>query len=285
MVESKIHSAIIKLGMDTKHTTVEAYIESFPKATQKHLKQLRAQIKKLAPTAEESITYRMPTYKLHGRPLVYFAGFEHHIGFYATPNGHEKFAKELSKFKHGKGSVQFPLTEPLPLDLIERIVKFRVNENERFAKPKKASLKKAFDKKTVTKNDNTMSTEIIDYNQALDSPHREVAELLADEITHQLKNSENKVWHGHPVWFIDGNPIVGYSKQKQGIKLMFWSGADFDEPALDIRPGKFKDASVYFNNVAEISKTDLKRWLKKSEKNQWDYKNIVKRKGKLERLK
>jgi hypothetical protein len=86
------------------------------------------------------------------------------------------------------------------------------------------------------------------------------------------------------VWFLDGNPIVGYSKQKAGIRLMFWSGADFGEDALNVVGKKFKDASVFYNAVSEIKKTDLKRWLTSAQEIQWDYKNIVKRKGKLERI-
>lgn len=267
--------------MNTKLTSVDAYIEGFPKETQKILRQLRTLVRKTATGAQESIAYGMPAYKVNGKPLVYFAGYDKHIGFYATPTGHEKFAKELSKFKQGKGSVQFPLSDPMPMDLIERIVKFRVAESEQ-----KAQAKKVVAKKVVVKRANAPSIGHIEkYNQALDSNHREVAELLASEINTNLKKAEHKLWHGHPVWFIDGNPIVGYSKQKSGIRLLFWSGADFDEPALVVREGKFKDASVFIKEVSEISKKDLKRWLKKAEDIQWDYKNMVKRKGVLERLK
>ncbi|MDP1803123.1 MAG: DUF1801 domain-containing protein [Bacteroidota bacterium] len=108
--------------------SVDEYIKTFPKETQKYLKQIRAVIKKAAPKAEEGIGYKMPAYKLNGT-LVYFAGYEKHIGFYATPTGHKEFKKELSVYKEGKGSVQFPLDEPLPIALITKIVKFRVKEN------------------------------------------------------------------------------------------------------------------------------------------------------------
>ncbi|MBL7919288.1 MAG: DUF1801 domain-containing protein [Bacteroidia bacterium] len=114
---------------------VDEYINSFPKDTQKYLKQMRAAIKKAAPKAEEGIGYKMPAYKLNGHPLVYFAGYAKHIGFYATPTGHKEFKKELSAYKEGKGSVQFPLDEALPIALITKIVKFRVQEN--LAKAKK----------------------------------------------------------------------------------------------------------------------------------------------------
>jgi uncharacterized protein YdhG (YjbR/CyaY superfamily) len=115
--------------MKGKTDTVEAYIKAFPQNVQEILEKIRAIIKEKAPEAVESISYGMPGYKTHGRPLVYFAAFEKHIGFYATPTGHEKFTAELSKYKQGKCSVQFPLNKPIPFDLIARIVEFRVKEN------------------------------------------------------------------------------------------------------------------------------------------------------------
>lgn len=125
----------------------------------------------------------------------------------------------------------------------------------------------------------------ITYNNNLSSDDKAICDLLFQEINKHLHEADNKIWHRHPVWFIDGNPIVGYSKEKRGIRLMFWSGASFDEEKLMVRGEKFKDASVFYNSVVEINTKDLKRWLGKSEKIQWDYKNIVKRKGQLERLK
>lgn len=112
--------------MNETFENVDAYIKQFPKQTQIHLKAIRKVIKASAPEAEELIAYKMPAYKLNKKPLVYFAGYENHIGFYATPNGHAKFAKALSKYKQGKGSVQFPIDETMPLDLIKKIVEFRV---------------------------------------------------------------------------------------------------------------------------------------------------------------
>jgi uncharacterized protein YdhG (YjbR/CyaY superfamily) len=109
--------------------TVDNYIESFPESVRKLLEQVRATIKENAPDAIESFAYQMPAYKTNGKPLVYYAAFKNHIGFYATPTGHSEFAKELSKYKQGKGSVQFPFDKPIPFDLIGRIVKFRVKEN------------------------------------------------------------------------------------------------------------------------------------------------------------
>ena len=115
-------------------TSIDAYIADFPVDIQSLLKQIRSIVKQAAPDAEESIGYGMPAYKLYGRPLVYFAAFKNHIGFYATPTGHAEFAKELSMYKQGKGSVQFPIDQPLPLELISLIVEFRVVENQEKAK-------------------------------------------------------------------------------------------------------------------------------------------------------
>ena len=123
------------------------------------------------------------------------------------------------------------------------------------------------------------------YNQRQDPEHRSVCDLLAREIDANLPGSENKVWHAHPVWFLNGNPTVGYSKQKPGIRLMFWSGADFEEAGLNVIGKKFKDASVFYNTVSEVNTTDLRRWLRKAQEIQWDYQNLIRRKGRLERLK
>jgi len=115
--------------MNTDFKTVDEYIKSFPTDIQTLLNKVRETIKKNAPDAVESIAYGMPAYKMNGKPLVYFAGFKKHIGFYATPTGHAEFANELSMYKQGKGSVQFPLNKPIPYELIKRIVAFRVKEN------------------------------------------------------------------------------------------------------------------------------------------------------------
>ena len=110
-------------------TDVDAYLKSFPVEIQVLLEQMRAAIKQTSPEAIEGISYGMPAYKLHGKVLVYFAGYKNHIGFYATPTGHEAFKAELSVYKQGKGSVQFPHTQPLPLDLVKRIVAFRAKKS------------------------------------------------------------------------------------------------------------------------------------------------------------
>src|SRR5436190_23469172 len=130
-----------------------------------------------------------------------------------------------------------------------------------------------------------MNNDIRAYNDAQSTEDRVICNILSKEISRSLHKAENKIWHAHPVWFLDGNPVVGYSRQKAGIRLMFWSGADFDEDGLTHHGKKFKDASVFFKSASEIDTKALKRWLRKSKDIQWDYKNLVKRKGRLERLK
>lgn len=129
-----------------------------------------------------------------------------------------------------------------------------------------------------------MQKHIISYNEMQAKTDQQICNLLATEIDSALPDAENKIWHKHPVWFLKDNPIVGYSKQKTGIRLMFWSGADFEEEALNVRGVKFKDASIFYTDASQIKANDLQRWLQKSRDIQWDYKNIVKRKGILERL-
>lgn len=109
--------------------TIEEYIESFPNDVQIILEKLRKTIRETAPGAEEAISYQMPTFKLNGRNLVHFAAFKKHIGFYPIPSGIDAFKKELSPYKQGKGSVQFPIDRPIPYDLVKRIVSYRVKEN------------------------------------------------------------------------------------------------------------------------------------------------------------
>ena len=129
-----------------------------------------------------------------------------------------------------------------------------------------------------------MHADTVAYNKKQSAADRAICDLLAREIDRGLPDAENQVWHAHPVWFLDGNPIVGYSKLKNCVRLLFWSGQSFDEDGLTDE-GSFKAAEARYTDVAQVNKKDLQRWLKKARDIQWDYKNIVRRKGKLERLK
>jgi hypothetical protein len=129
-----------------------------------------------------------------------------------------------------------------------------------------------------------MNKDIKAYHNLQETEDKKICDALYSEISKSLPDAENKIWHRHPVWFLEGNPIVGYHKLKDCVRLLFWSGQSFDEPGLQPE-GSFKAAESRYTSKSEISSTDLKRWLKKSRSIQWDYKNIVKRKGALERLK
>ncbi|RWU10988.1 DUF1801 domain-containing protein [Pedobacter chitinilyticus] len=129
-----------------------------------------------------------------------------------------------------------------------------------------------------------MKQDTKDYNNRQTEVDKAICDLLANSINQHLPEAENKVWHAHPVWFLDGNPIVGYSKLKNCIRLLFWSGQSFEEPTLKDE-GTFKAAEARYTEVEQVNVDDLKRWLEKARAIQWDYKNLIKRKGKLERLK
>jgi hypothetical protein len=130
----------------------------------------------------------------------------------------------------------------------------------------------------------TVHTDIRAYNKSQTVGDKRICDALARIIDQHLPDAECKIWHRHPVWFLEGNPIVGYSKLKDCIRLLFWSGQSFDEPGL-ANEGSFKAAEARYTTVGQIDEEALARWLGKSITIQWDYKNIVKRKGRLERLK
>jgi hypothetical protein len=128
-----------------------------------------------------------------------------------------------------------------------------------------------------------MNKDISTYNRAQSKNWKTICVLLTKEIDQGLPKAENKVWHGAPVWFLEGNPVTGFAVRKDSVQLLFWSGQSFKEP--DLKPeGSFKAAEIRYRSVDEINSKNLKRWLKKSKTIQWDYKNIIKRKGKLIRL-
>jgi len=129
-----------------------------------------------------------------------------------------------------------------------------------------------------------MIKDIQTYNNSQIDEDKAICELLKKEIDESLPEAESKIWHAHPVWFLEGNPVVGYSKLKDSVRLLFWSGQSFNEPDLDIE-GTFKASQKRYTSIDQINVIDLKRWLKKAREIQWDYKNIVKRRGVLERLK
>jgi hypothetical protein len=128
-----------------------------------------------------------------------------------------------------------------------------------------------------------MNQDILNYNNSQTDSDKEICDLLYEIINENLAEAQNKIWHAHPVWFLDGNPIVGYSKLKGSVRLLFWSGQSFEEEQLQ-NEGSFKAAEIRYTEASQINKEDLERWLQKGREIQWDYKNIVKRKGVLIRL-
>ena len=129
-----------------------------------------------------------------------------------------------------------------------------------------------------------MHPETTQYNDAQAPADRAICQLLAEQIDRALPEAENKIWHAHPVWFLDGNPVVGYSKLKESVRLLFWSGQSFEENGLKPE-GTFKAAEARYTAVDDVDLAKLERWLAESRDVQWDYKNLVRRKGQLERLK
>lgn len=129
-----------------------------------------------------------------------------------------------------------------------------------------------------------MHTETTKYNEAQAPNDRDICVLLAQQIDRALPEADNMIWHAHPVWFLGGNPVVGYSKLKGAVRLLFWSGQSFTTKGLT-HEGSFKAAGARYTTVDEVDVNALARWLSESRDVQWDYKNIVRRKGQLERLK
>ena len=128
-----------------------------------------------------------------------------------------------------------------------------------------------------------MHVETRKYNEAQEPGDRAICRLLAQEIDRGLPEAENRIWHAHPVWFLDGNPVVGYSKLKDAVRLLFWSGQSFEGDGLT-KEGKFKAAEARYTSVDQVNTGKLRRWLAEARDVQWDYKNLVRRKGRLERL-
>ena len=198
------------------HTT-DGYIAKFPPAVRKVLQKMRAAIKRAAPQAKEKISYGMPAFELHGN-LVYFAGYKTHIGFYATPTGHAAFAKELSRYKTGKGSVQFPLAEPLPVKLIEKIVKSRVKEN--LAKKTGAARKKP----VSLQRGRELSVD--EFLQQAQHPHTAAIQLLRKAILSCEKGiSEEIKWNAPSFIFAGDNRLTFRLQPGNRVELILHRGS------------------------------------------------------------
>jgi len=244
-----------------KPVTIDQYIAAAPAAARPALKQVRSVLRGALPAAQEVIWYAMPSFRMK-KVVISFAGYARHIGIYPGAKAIVHFQEELVGYHTSKGAVRLQLDRPVPVALLKRIARYCAAQQSA-ARPHK---------------------DILAYNRALPKAEKEICNLLAGEICKHLRSAENKIWHAHPVWFIDGNPVAGYSRLKDGIRLLFWSGQSFGEKRL-LAEGSFRAAEIRYTSAAQVRKGELKRWLGKASRIQWDYKNIVKRKGVLLRLK
>lgn len=252
---------------------ITAYVDAAQEPARSRLRTLAVAIREELPDAVERIAYGLPTWH-QGENLIHLGAFKHHVGIYPGPAAIVTFADELKGYKTSKGTIQVPHEAPLPIELVRRITRWRVEQQTTKAVPRGS---------TGRANTVGVHTDVAAYIAAQSNEHRAVCEALASHISAALPGAEGKVWHGHPVWFLEGNPVVGYSVHKEGTRLLFWSGQSFDEPGL-APVGKFKAASARYATITDIDEKVLLRWLKKAESILWDYTNLVKNKGQLTRL-
>lgn len=238
---------------------MDEYISASDKAVQPLLKQMRKTISAEAKDAEESISYGMPGYKYLGKPLVYFAGYENHIGFYATPTGHDAFKKELSVYKQGKGSVQFPLSEKLPLDLIKKIVRFRVKENEAKAGVKKKPVP-AKTKQSIPSDEDAVRS----WLDKLDAATRKQIDAVRKIIRSSSPLLNERIKWNAPSYYYKED-LVTFGPYKNGRTLLVFHHPDIEKVKSPLLEGNFKGRRLlYFSSAAEITtgKKELERIVK-----------------------
>ena len=259
---------------EAEPAAVAAYIDAAPEPARSRLLALADAIRAEAPDAIERIAYGLATW--HQREnLIHLGPFAHHVGIYPGSAAIVAFAEELAAFKTSKGAIQVPHDAPLPVDLVRRITRWRIQQTKR-------TTMRPVKKKSATANRQTL-TDVVAYHAAQTELVRATCDALATIVAGTLPEAVGKVWHGHPVFFLEDNPVVGYSVHKEGVRLLFWSGQSFDEPRLS-PVGKFKAAEARFAGVGDIDGDAVRRWLAKARDIQWDYKNVAKNRGVLARL-
>ncbi len=252
------------MNKTTAPASVEEYIKQFPATVQVALQQLRKTIKAAAPKAEEIISYKMPAYKYHGM-LVYFAGYKNHIGFYAAPTGHEAFKKELSVYKSGKGSVQFPIDTPLPLALIKKIVQFRMAQNETKAsekKPVKTTATIATKKAGTAKptDDDQVNTWLSKLTPAVKTDMEAVRKIIKSA---DKKLGERIKWNAPSYYYKED--IVTFGPHKTHKLLLVFHHPAVVKVKSNLLEGNYKDRRlVHFKDKthAEKNKKELVRIIK-----------------------
>ncbi len=237
--------------------TVDQYIAGFPPAVKKQLEQIRKTIRANAPEAVEGLGYGMPGFKYMGKPLVYFAGYAGHIGFYATPTGHEEFKKELAGYKSGKGSVQFPLSEPMPLALIKKIVLFRVKENENMVAAKKKS-KPVPEKKKDAKPSPAAkeAAQVTAWLEKQEPAVRKEINAVRKLIKKAAPSLNERIKWNAPSYYTTVDLFTFGPYRNNRILLVFHHPGivKIKSPLLE---GTFKDRRlVYFNNSKEAAKQE-----------------------------
>ena len=237
--------------------TIDEYIAGFPKEVQKILQQVRATIKKAAPAATEKISYAIPTFFLN-KNLVHFAAFKNHIGFYPTPTGSEAFKKELALYKSGKGSAQFPIDQPMPLDLIAKIVQYRIAEVEASIKPGKSNKIDADSGKAKKPSD---EEQVAAYMADLDHPLKNEIEAVRKIIKNSDKKIGERIKWAAPSYYYKKDLVTFNLRATKHVHLVFHHAAitKISSPLLE---GDYKDRRMtYLKNMTEVqsNKKELER--------------------------
>jgi uncharacterized protein YdhG (YjbR/CyaY superfamily) len=245
-----------------KAVNINDYVKGFPKSTQQKLEQVRAEIRKTAPRAEECISYGIPAFKLDGYQLVYFAGYKNHIGLYPAPVNSEVFKEELSRYKTGRGSVQFPLDKPLPLGLVARIVQFRAKENEARIKTRKAKPEAAVPSKTGKASENE---KVLAYLNNLDKRISTDVQAIRKIIQKTVPILEERIKWNAPSYHYKGMDLLTFGPQKEKKLLLIFHHPAIVKIKSALLEGTYKDRRLmYFTGKEAIShnKNELQRILK-----------------------
>lgn len=257
---------------------VAAYLDAAPEPARSRLRALADVVRAEAPDAIERIAYGLPTWH-QGENLLHLGAFAHHVGIYPGAAAIVAFADDLTAFKTSKGAIQVSHDTPLPVDLVRRITRWRIAQVNRPRATKPPTRRGPVGSRAMT----STLPDVSAYHLAQPEVERATCEALLARVVQALPEAVGRVWHGHPVFFLEDNPVVGYSVHKDGVRLLFWSGQSFDEPGLS-PVGKFHAAEARFADAGAIDDEATARWLGKARDIQWDYKNVAKRRGVLARL-
>ncbi len=262
---------------------VATTIEAAPEPGRTRLRTLAEVVRNEAPGAIEHIAYGLATWH-QGENLLHLGAFKNHVGIYPGAAAIAAFADELVGLKTSRGAIQVPHDAPLPSDLVRRITRWRVEQAaSRGVKAESRRRTRPAQEREPSRKAVARSSTLADYLASQSEAHRLICTALGSHITAALPEAESKIWHGHPVWFLAGNPIVGYSVLKGCVRLLFWSGQTFDRTTLT-PVGSFKAAEFRYTSCDDVDATVLRNWLDQARDIEWNYRDIVKNRGQLERL-